>query len=397
MPQRIPSLRAGTTRSAALAVLAVAALALPATATEWKFDSAIRLDAAYTSNAFNLGSTGKDRVDARSAANVANGRVRDMDSNDDTYLTPQLEFVAKTDDAIGRLRIEGTIAYEFWFDNDQKSHPEVDLRFEQGMPGHSALGLSFGYADGVYKKNYLRGTTALGAVTSSGRIYDRGEYDQFDVKLDYQRRIWRRKQGHSLAPWLGAGEGRVWLRYADRNFDDFSNRDLDTVGVGFSVTTTIAKHHQLRLSYEFSAVDAPGGSETVIIDEPTAGVDVNGDADMLDNNIALRTGVDRSNDRHTLGVVWRWEVNDDIRISAGYRYRNYDYDSNGALDFAYRNREDAFNEFSAGARWQFQKTWTAALEGEYDTRDSNRDDALIGDEDTSKRRASVMLSLRKAF
>ena len=72
-------------------LLAATSPAPVSAAVRWEWRGRVEVEAEYDSNVFNLGSSGKNRVDDQDPVDKANGRIRDMESVDDFIFSPRLD------------------------------------------------------------------------------------------------------------------------------------------------------------------------------------------------------------------------------------------------------------------------------------------------------------------
>lgn len=364
----------------------------------WRWSASAEFSSEFNDNVFGLDADTKDRVRNQDPVDRANGRLRDMESVDDFILIPRVEVTAKTFTPLGRLSISPRFAFHRYIENDAKSFSDFELRVRQSLPDRSSLRLSFGYTLDAFKRNYLRSTIGTGSVSSSERVYDRGRYDDWGVELSYERRLWHRKSRDQPVDWPTTLEGEILGGYGQRRFDNgFSNRNRDVWRGGLALRSDFGDTVDLQLSYRFSDLNAPGDDEILILDEPELGINLNGDADLLDNNVRIVAPVDRSREEHRIGIKVKVRPLQRIRSWVAYDYALRNYDSDGALDFAYRDRRDDVHGVRVGARWKFTKVWSTTVEGRFDLRDVNRDANVVGDEDAKKREKSVRLSVGRKF
>ena len=381
-----------------LFLLTLPALSL-ARDTGWRWHTDTALSAEYTSNVFNLDRSAKGRVKHPSSADRSSGRVRDMDSVDDFFLSSRLEFTGKTRSPLGgKFSIAPRVTYRQHAENPDKSYPEFGLKLRQSLAERASLELELEYKLNAFKKNYLYDTTVTGSVTPAQRVYARGEYDQLDVELKYSQRLWsRKKRSRSLLPGISSASGEVTLGFRRRSFDRFANRDLDILSAGLSLAADLGKRADIKLSYTFANVEAPGNREILVLDEPSIGTDLNGDLDSLDDDIRTLQRVDRSRDDHSLGLKLKIKLARRLRGWVSYRFTLLNYQSNALFDVAHTDREDREHLFRLGTKWKFSKHWAAFIEGKLNRRRVNKDSALVADEDGSKRRASVRLLITREF
>ncbi len=392
------------TRSPRLIPACVAVLALSIAPTSsraedgWRWSVHSEFATEYNDNVFGLDDDGKDRVDDQDSVDRGNGRIDDMESVDDFILTPRLAVTAETVTPWGRLSFSPRFAYHQYAENDAKSFSEFGFRVRQKLPQHSALELDFEYTLDAFKRNYLKDTVGTGTIDDTERIYEAGRYDDWNVGLRYKRRLWRGPRRDAALAWPSKLRGEIETEYGQRRFaNGFDNRDRDVWRAGAALHSDLGDAVDLSLGYRFSLVVAPGDDEVLVLDEPEVGLNLNGDADLLDNNIRAVGEVDRSRDEHKVGIQIKLRPLERVRTWVSYNYSLRDYKSDEILDLAYRGRSDDVHGIRVGARWKFAKAWAATLEGRFSYRNVNRDAAALGDEDAEKNQNAVLLTFGHRF
>jgi hypothetical protein len=365
----------------------------------WKWEIELEAEGEYDSNVFNQSDAGKDRIRDQDPVDQQNGRIRDMDSVDDFIISPNLEIGVSRKNSLGRFSIAPSAAYHRFIENDERSYPEVGLRIRQTLPQKSAVELKASYDFDVFKKNYLEGTIGTGVIDDDERIYARGIYDDLDIDLGYERRLWRTdsKRRKDRYAWATMLTGEIHAIYSMRNYEGFSNRDLDIYGGELVFTTAFGERLGVEVGYTYLRYDAPGKSEVTIIDEPDVGVDLDGDGNADDDNVRSVNNVDRTRNQHEVGVKVKLDVTRDLRFWVGYEYILRDYVSDYFLDIAHRDREDDHHTAEAGIRWKFAKKWALDLEGGYTNRSANKPASLLDEEDGLKEGGMARLAITRTF
>lgn len=383
----------------AIGFVGAAPLALARDDSRWETRIDGELTMEYDDNVFGLNEPGRTRVKTRDAVDQANGRLNGMDSVGDFGLISQVEFHAIRESPLGRTRITPRVAYHQYIENSGLSFPEFGIQLKQSLGEASVLKLDFGSAIGVRRRNYLAGTIGTGEISDAERIYRSGRFDDWDVALTYERRLWRNKKKRRKHFAFAELEGEVGLRYGQRIYRNrsFRNRDRDVWRAGLKLDSDLGRWLDLGVSYRYTRVDAPGGMEIVILDEPDLGGDLNGDLDALDSNIRTVARIDRSRNQHRVGADLGLKLHERLRAWVSYDYASLDYLSNGPLDLSFRDRRDAINRFGGGFRWRFSKIFALTLEGLYSDRSVDRSASLDEDEDGQKERAVVRLTIGARF
>lgn len=389
-------------RLAVLLLVAQIPVASPATAKDdsawrWRTDADLTLE--YNDNVLGLNQSGRDRVRTQASADQLNGRLNGLDSVDDFGVISEIEFQASRESDCGRTKISPRFAYTQYIENSQLSFPELGLQLEQSLCDAGALKFDLEASIGVAKRNYLAGTVGTGEITDAERIYRRGRFDDWELNVGYEHRLWRHKKSRRKNFALAEVTGEVEFEYGQRIYRNgsFANRDLDVWGVGLGLESDLGKWIDLGVSYRFARVDAPGRSEVLILDEPDVGSDLNGDFDALDSNIRTVASVDRSRNEHRFGADLDLRLHKRVRAWLSYDYAMFDYLSDRRLDLSFRDRRDAINRVGAGVRWRLTKIFAITLEGIYSDRAVNRSASLDEDEDGQKERTIVRIGIGARF
>jgi len=341
----------------------------------WRWDLLLDEELIYDSNVFRLSDKVRDRLEDERPGDKISGRFDDMDSEDDVVVSSSLILVSKLA-GIGdsRYRIIPSVTYDYFTQNDRKSHPTFGLSFERDS-GPDEISLDFEYELDAFAKNYLHDVTDLtGRVTARDRVYDRGEFDEFSVEVTYGTRLWKRRK--KTRSFLDARriEGFAELGYARRNYDGpFYNRDRNAVGVALGATAEFGKRWRLDLEYDFDFVSTDNGKEVLVRDEPDFDVDFNGDGDTTDLRRRTVQRVDRSRMDHIVDLRLRYDITKRWETWAGYAFRYQKYFSNERFD-THRDRDDFGHSVRAGVGWDIDSRWSFELEGQWYTEDANKKD-----------------------
>ncbi len=341
----------------------------------WRWDLDLQDTFEYDSNVFRLSEDLSDRLDSDVSGDRISGRFDDMDSEDDFLISSRARLTAKTDGLDGRqLRIIPGVRYDYFTQNERRSHPEFDLAVEQELGSGREIALDLGYDLDVFKRNYLADATDLtGNVSAAERVYDHGIYDELSAEVHYRHRLWRKRKRDE--PFLDARRiyGTVLLGYRHRRYDSpFSNRDRNIGEVGLGLSFDLDGRWDIDVRYLLGVVMTDDGREVLIRDEPDFGVDLNGDGDALDENRRTVQRVDRSRLEHSIevGVSYRFARN--WRVKAGYDFTFQDYLSDERFDTTHRDREDLRHAVRLGVEWEFARRLSLEIEGRWIREDISR-------------------------
>jgi hypothetical protein len=376
----------GYTRKAWLGKLAVLLCALGLTglsvsgaygageAGGWKWKAEASVGVAYDTNVYKLSSTQSDRFDLNLAKDQTTGRYKDMDSIDDIIFTPRLKATFRRPGFNGRdLSIKPSIAYNRYVWNQERSYFDFGLGVNQALGKHSGLGVSFGYAPNIFKKNYLSGATDQDNAPSTGisttvingteKVFSAAHYDKTDVTLYYSTRLWKSANKNPANLALETVSGKVLVGYENKNYDDpFTNRTEDSIFAGFDLDLALYKNTTLTLSYLFKNIDTAVEPEILIRNETNFGVDLNGDGDALDLSVATNQTVDRSRHQNTIGARVSTRLQNGWNAYARYEVRFTSYKSEETFDVTRLDRNDTRQKVGAGLKGEIAPRWTMALD-----------------------------------
>ena len=389
--------------SAILVVAALPALDAESEKDKWKWGVELEATSRYDSNVFRFSDDQIDRFEEGRSSDKTSGRFDDIHEVDDFVLTPRFEFVVKGDGLYGKkleARAEGKVDY--FTLNTARTHPSFAFEVSQSLGGGESVELDLRYSLGRFSRNYLSDATDLsGSVSASERVYSAGIFDSGAARLKYSRRLWKRsKKRTTFLDRLGLREieGAARIGYGMRDYEGpFPNRDRDQLTVGLDLDMQIAKRWRLELGYRFRYIATPGGREVMIRDEADFGVDFNADLDITDESLRTVQRADRSRLDHGVGFEIGWEISKRWETWIGYEITLQHYLSDERFDLSYRDREDLRRALYAGVEWEFSKSWSARMEGEWTSERSERLSSGDEDEETEYEGYIVYMSLAMRF
>lgn len=270
-----------------LAILNLAAVA------DWKVKGEFEAGWRYDTNIFNLSSSQITSLKAPSAADIANGRYRDMVGPADHIFQPQLSLALQGHGLFGkRLELKGTVSYDVYARSSRRNNFEVGLFLTQALGKRGALRISGSYLPKYFRRNYLLDGPAgpTGQVLPEDRIYAAGVYREAILGVDFEYRLLSRKRTGAFGVTLDLGAS-----YADRVYEAaFPGRNRRTLQLQSGLVLDFRKGTELLFRYAREDADSPVTAEVLLVDEPDFGTDFNDDGDLLDHDVRIIESVDRS-------------------------------------------------------------------------------------------------------
>jgi hypothetical protein len=315
----------------------------------------------YTDNVFKLTESDREKMKANAVEDQASGRFKDMDSDSDYIVSPELGLSLDSNSPVGgRFSLISWLRYDNYTRNPELSHPEGRLRLRNSIGDNGELTLQGSFVCDFFKKNYLSGVNdanANGNIPKSERIYSSAVYDEYEGLVAYQHKIIDVKNnklsGFDIQPFAG---------YDVRRYNStFSNRDQDITFLGFGLDLEFISRIGLEMIYRYEWVSSPGDNELVLFDETVSGADVNGDGEIK-RNAPVVTGIDRSSSRYAIEINPSFKISKKARLFAGYEYRITAYDSRNRLDIDHYDLETCRQKISSGIEYIFSKAWSAQAE-----------------------------------
>lgn len=364
----------------------------------WRWDLFFEEKLSYDSNVFRFSDDLLDRFDEDRPGDSVSGRFDDMDAEDDFVLSSSLKLVSKVSGIGDRLRIIPSIKYDYFTQNERKSHPTFGLSVDLDVGSGTEFDLDLAYELDAFSRNYLEDATdPTGEVEASERVYDSGVYDEAYARLTYRTRLWKRPKKTESFLDARRVEGFAKLGYARRVYDSpFSNRDRNSVNVVLGVSTEFGKRWKLDLAYDFDFVATDDGREVLIRDEADFGVDFNGDGDAVDVKRRTEQKVDRSHLDHAVNLRLRYDIAKRWKAWAGYQFRFQDYLSEERFD-THRGREDFRHRVNAGVGWEIDSRWSLELEGKWTMEEAEKNNFGDEDEETEYGRFLISIALILKF
>ncbi len=353
----------------------------PAKPGAWTFEGRAEGGFTYDSNVWLLDGGQRDRLEDDRPSDQASGRFDDMESVDDLVFTPDLRLEAKGPSPFGRrLTAFFDLEYAFYTQNSRRSHLDLGLGAAQAVGARGQMELSIGFVPELFRKNYLADAVdanANGDIASDERIYEDGTYREWDVALEYRHDLVQRT---AQSPFGLRGALALGLR--DRTYDSpFDHRDEDAPFVRLGLRFEHGPRVKWGLRYAYEAIDAPNEPAVVLVDEIALGQDVNGDA-ILANDARAFTPVDRARVEHSIALSFAYGLSATVEVELTYERLLRDWESDEALDFSHRGREDTRDEFGVALRVRMAKGWDGRIGWEWREQHTDRSDDPGGTGDT---------------
>ncbi len=354
----------------------------------WKWKADASMGFSYDTNVFKLSSLQSDRFDQNRPSDQKSGRFNGMDSIDDFVFTPRLRATLSRHGLQGRkLSVTPSIAYNRYVQDQEKSYFDFGLGINQKVGKHGNVGLDFGYAPNIYKKNYLSGAVDKtgNGISGGEKVFSPAHHDDTTVVLSYGQRLWKSHHKHrkTLAP--DSVSAKVRVGYENRNFDDpFTVRTEDNFLAGLDLGLALHKNTDLTLSYLFKSISTTVGPEVLIRDEPFFGVDLNGNGNTTDLSVATQQNVDRSRDQHSVGVKVTTRLQKGWYGHVKYEARFTSFNSKEPFDVTRLNRSDTRQKVGLGVKGQLAPRWTMALNWSLTHNEAARDGLALVDKAEGK-------------
>jgi hypothetical protein len=348
---------------------------------KWSTDGQVEAELRYNTNLWLLDSAHKDRLERGLPADKTSGRYDDMETAEDLILRPSVRVDLKGPSPLGRkVDFWAGLGYDLYFQNSKRNNLDLALGLEQGVGSRGRFELEFDFLPQYFNKNYLADgvdASGNGNISSDERIYEPGEYREWEVRLGYRHALVDAKAGDRFGL-----DGHVQGGLRDRAYDDpFSGRDEE----GTWVKLGLQSHHWLGaggkgkatslrfgLHYRYETVNSPTESEVVLLDEVAFGTDFSGDGDSTDSHARVVTTVDRSRVEHEIRVSAALGITAATDVGLAYAYTIRDWSSDEPLDADHRDRKDNRNEVELFVKHDFAKGWQARAGVEWREQQTDR-------------------------
>jgi len=325
------------------------------TKSPWTVEGRVRVAMEYDGNVFRLPGSRVPELDNPSVAQIASGRYARMESGADNILRTRLEGVLEGPGLTGRpLRVIPALTYERYGVNSERSNVAFALEAEQDLRRGRQLQLHADFVPSFFHRNYLADAFDADldlSISGAERIYQRGDYREFELRADYQHRVLDSKRDRPMRIYAIVGLG-----LSDRSYEaPFTARDH--TGPTFRARVRVEPRRTLTLltTYDLALLSSPQRSQVVLIDEIVFGEDLNANTTTTDENVRVLALVDRSRTEHLLEQRMTMAVSDRLEVVgvASYRWRRFL--SEEQFDIANRDRTDNRIEIGASAEYRLRR------------------------------------------
>lgn len=363
----------------------------PKPARRWRASSVVELGSEYDDNSYLLRDGARNDLATPSASAAASGRFADMNSAAGATASVALGARLRGPGLGGRpLELRPELAYAADALNAARRAFGVGVTAIQSRRNGNSLRLAAQVTPGYFARNYMVDAIDLsgdGTIASAERVYAAARYRDVDVAVAYRRRLDKSTKSSPFGASVQAGGG-----YYARTYDaPFAGRDMRGPTADARLLLALSRRLDLDVSYGFASLASTPTEQVLVIDEPDADRDLNGNGTAGDRNVRVAALTDRSRTAHTLGAraTIALSKRSELRLETERRMRAFS--SSEPLDFANNGRRDTRDTF--GARYERQLRTGAALwlRGEHSLQRLARDLAAgMGEiDDYSRNRLAV--------
>lgn len=284
----------------------------------------VGLGTEQLSNRFRLSDDDQQRFESNRAEDQTSRRYVGMDSVADMALVPTLKMSHEFSKS---FELDYELAYHMMSKNQDASYLKGGGQLTWDWAGGRELKIEGRGMIDYHQDNDLSGAVDKdnnGNISSSERIYDQARFNEFETELSYQTRAFDQGSHQiDLSPFLG---------YTARVFDEpFGNQDRSGMFAGGRVSYRFNKEIKVIAGIRLEKLSTGSGQELTLVDEVSAGADLNSDGVQTDN-AALVTSVDRSQSRRTLSLGCEAKVSRSVRLELGYSQRESQYSTGNSAD-----------------------------------------------------------------
>ncbi len=238
--------------------------------------------------------------------------------------------------------------------NSARSNVAFALELEQDLRRGRQLQLKADFVPSYFHRNYLADAFDADldlSIQGAERIYQRGDYREFELRTDYQHRLLDSKRDQPWRVYAIVGVG-----LSDRTYDaPFTARDH--TGPTFRARMRVEPRRTISLltTYDLALLSSPVRNQVVLIDELLFGEDLNANTTTTDLNVRVVAPVDRSRTEHLLEQRLTMAVSDRLEVVGMVAYRWRRFLSEERFDIANRDRTDNRLEVGATAEYRLRR------------------------------------------
>lgn len=362
----------------------------------WRAEVETGAAVEYDHNVFLLSPTQRGSVASPPAGATISGRYQGMESPNDVIGVGSIAVRVYGPGARGRtLEITPEISYEFAARNRLRREAAGALSIAQSLGGGRRIRLKAGSTPNHFSRNYLWDAVdadANGSISSSERIYRRGQYGDYSIAGDLRLPL-AGKSSKSAPIILGTGVG-----YYARSYDaPFALRDLG--GPTGSVSMDIGQDSpvELELTYDLAVLSAATGVQVVLLDEPVYSVDFNGNGTTTDLSARAAVDIDRSRVEHQIGGTLIFDTGRRVDASLGFDYRIRSFQSTQSYDEDNAGRRDNRTGIRASLRAKMAKGVYMATGVKFLTQSTNRSLGSTLGEETDYKNIVASVGINASF
>lgn len=334
---------------------AVAQAAPDTTKTPWTIEGRVRIAMEYDGNVYRLPDSRLPELENPTVAQLTSGRYARMVAGADNILRTRVEGVVEGPGLTGRpLRLIPALTYERYGVNSERSNVAFALELEQDLRRGRQIQVHADFVPSYFHRNYLSDAFDANldlSIQGAERVYQRGDYREFELRADYQHRLLDSKRDKPMRIYAIVGLG-----LSDRTYEaPFTARDHSGPTARARLRVEPRRTLTLETTYDLALLSSPVRTQVILVDEVSFGEDLNGNTTTTDANVRVESLVDRSRTEHLLEQRMTMEVSDRLEVVALLSYRWRRFSSQERFDVANRDRTDNRLEVGASAEYRLRR------------------------------------------
>jgi hypothetical protein len=321
----------------------------------WTVGGRVRVGMEYDGNVFRLPDSRLPELENPSVAQLTSGRYARMESGADNILRTRLEGVIEGPGLTGRpLRVIPALTYERYGVNSERSNVAFALELEQDLRRGRRLQLHADFVPSYFHRNYLADAFDANLdlrIQGAERIYQRGDYREFELRADYQHRLLDSKRNQPWRVYAIVGMG-----LSDRTYDaPFTARNHTGPTLRGRMRVEPRRTLTFTTTYDLALLSSPVRNQVILIDELLFGEDLNNNATTTDQNVRVVAPVDRSRTEHLVEQRLTMAVSNRLEVVGLVAYRWRRFLSEERFDIANRDRTDNRLALEASAEYRLRR------------------------------------------